>query len=243
MQETISKLRTMKLTGMAECLEEQSKSTKIKELEFDDRVSLMIDRELTQRNNKRYINRLKSANFKETEACLENVDYKSKRNLSKSSFIKLGQCQFIKEKKDVIFTGATGSGKSWLAQALGHAACEHGFNSKFQRMTKLFNELSAAKATGTYSKFLDKLAKYDVLILDDWGIAPFTIEEARDVFEIIEDRHKTKSTIITSQIPLAKWFEVIGDATIADAIMDRLVNNAYIIDLEGKDSLRKKDPS
>lgn len=241
MQETISKLKQLKLSGMADCLEEQSKVQKYKELEFEDRISLMIDREVTLRHNKRYQARLRLAQLKESEACMENVDYKAKRNLSKTVFLKLGQCDFVKEKRDVILTGSTGSGKSWLAQALAHAACERGFSVKFQRVTKLLNEMITAKVSGSYGKYLDKISKYDVLILDDWGIAPFSIEEAREVVEIIEERHKSKSTIITSQVPIKKWFEVIGDATIADAIMDRIANNAYLIELEGKDSLRKKE--
>lgn len=240
-QETLSKLSSMRLTGMVECLSEQLSNQNYNDMDFVDRLSLMVDREETLRNERRFKSRIRQAKFKEGSACMENVDYKVKRNLSKSMFVRLGENTYIHEKKDIIFTGSTGSGKSWLAQALGHSACEKGFTSKFQRVPKLFNEIQTAKADGSYTKYMEKMAKFDVLILDDWGIAPFSLEEARDMFELIEERHKTKSTILTSQVPLKSWFEVIGEATIADAIMDRLTNNSYEIELLSKDSLRKSE--
>lgn len=238
-QETVSKMRSMRLTGMVQSLEEQINTNKFDDLCFEERLSLMVDREETLRNNRRFKNRVKQAKFKESSACMEDVNYSAKRNLSKSTFLKLGENQYIQNKKDIIFTGSTGSGKSWLAQALGHSACEKGHTSKFQRVTKLFTEIQTAKADGSYGKYMEKMAKYDVLILDDWGIAPFCLEEARDMFELIEERHKSGSTIFTSQVPIKNWFEIIGEPTIADAIMDRLINNSYVIELESQDSLRK----
>lgn len=240
-QETISKLRNMRLTGILQSLEEQIDSQKFNDLDFFERLSLMVDREETLRNDRRFKTRVKQAKFKESNACMEDVNYKARRNLSKQEFIRLGTNAYLKEKKDIIFTGATGAGKSWLAQALGHSACEKGYTSKFQRISKLFTEIQTAKADGSYGKYMERMAKYDLLILDDWGIAPFGLEEARDIFELIEDRHKSKSTIFTSQVPVKNWFEIIGEPTIADAIMDRLINNSYIIDLQSVDSLRKSE--
>jgi DNA replication protein DnaC len=173
---------------------------------------------------------------------MEDVDYKAKRGLQKQLFLMLGENTYIKDKRDIILTGLTGVGKSYLASALLHKACQSGYKALFIRVPRLFRELAVAKADGSYNKYISKLSKFDVLVLDDWGIAPLNLDEARDFFEIVEERHKNKSTIYTSQIPLKNWFDIIGDSTIADAVMDRVINNSHVIKLEG-DSMRKNKES
>lgn len=239
LNQTLSKLKSMKLTGMSKALEYQLKNNEIESLSFEERLSLLVDSEETIRNDRRFQSRIRSAKLSQ-QACLEDVDYKADRGLNKQVFLRLGENTYIKEHKDIIISGLTGTGKSYLASALVHKACLVGLKAHFIRVPKLFRELAVAKLDGSYNQYLNRLAKFEVVVFDDWGLAPMTLEEARDFFEIIEERHKKKSTIITSQVPLKNWFEIIGDSTIADAIMDRLVNNSYKIELSGS-TMRKSN--
>ncbi len=235
---TLDKLRTLKLTGMAAALADQSTTPDISELGFEERLGLLVDREMTERENRRMTSRLRRARLRHT-AILEDIDYQSSRGLDKGLVQSLAACQWVKEHLNVLITGPTGVGKTWLACALAHKACREGYTAQYVRLTRLLRELTIAKGDGQYPKLLTNLAKVDVLILDDWGLMKLNAENRRDLLEVLEDRHGRRSTIATSQLPLEEWHGVIGDATLADAILDRLVHNAYKINLRGE-SMRKR---
>ena len=235
---TLDKLHALKLTGMAAALEDQSATPDITDLSFEERLGLLVDREMTERDNRRMTSRLRRAKLRHT-AILEDLDYRYSRGLDKGLVQSLASCQWVKEHLNVLITGPTGVGKTWLACALAHKACREGYTAQYVRLTRLLRELTIAKGDGQYSKLLTSLAKVDVLILDDWGLMKLSAENRRDLLEVLEDRHGRRSTIATSQLPIEEWHGVIGDATLADAILDRLVHNAYKINLRGE-SMRKQ---
>ena len=235
---TLDKLHALKLTGMAAALVDQSVTPDITDLSFEERLGLLVDREMTERDNRRMSSRLRRARLRHT-AILEDIDYRNSRGLDKGLVQSLAGCQWVKEHLNVLITGPTGVGKTWLACALAHKACREGYTAQYVRLTRLLRELTIAKGDGQYSKLLTNLAKVDVLILDDWGLMKLSAENRRDLLEVLEDRHGRRSTIATSQLPIEEWHGVIGDATLADAILDRLVHNAYKINLRGE-SMRKQ---
>ena len=235
---TLDKLHALKLTGMAAALEDQSATPDITDLSFEERLGLLVDREMTERDNRRMSSRLRRAKLRHA-AILEDIDYRNSRGLDKGLVQSLASCQWVKEHLNVLITGPTGVGKTWLACALAHKACREGYTAQYVRLTRLLRELTIAKGDGQYSKLLTSLAKVDVLILDDWGLMKLSAENRRDLLEVLEDRHGRRSTIATSQLPIEEWHGVIGDATLADAILDRLVHNAYKINLRGE-SMRKQ---
>ena len=235
---TLDKLQRLKFNGMASALAEQMNTPDIDELAFEERLGLLVDRELTERENRRLTSRLRRARLKHN-AALEDIDYRHPRGLDKSLIQSLATCQWVKEHLNVLVTGPTGVGKTWLACALAHKACREGYTAHYLRLPRLLHEMAIAKGDGRYPKLLATLAKTDVLILDDWGLAKLIAEQRRDLLEILEDRHGRCSTLATSQLPLEKWHEIIGDPTLADAILDRLVHNAYKINLKGE-SMRKR---
>ena len=235
---TLDKLHALKLTGMAAALEDQSATPDITDLSFEERLGLLVDREMTERDNRRMSSRLRRAKLRHA-AILEDIDYRNSRGLDKGLVQSLASCQWVKEHLNVLITGPTGVGKTWLACALAHKACREGYTAQYVRLTRLLRELTIAKGDGQYSKLLTSLAKVDVLILDDWGLMKLSAENRRDLLEVLEDRHGRRSTIATSQLPIEEWHGIIGDATLADAILDRLVHNAYKINLRGE-SMRKQ---
>jgi len=235
---TLDKLKTLKFYGMIQGLQDQAQHPAIDQMSFEERLGLLVDREMTDRLDRRLKNRLLQAKLKQN-ACLEDINYQADRGLDKALLQSLQDCQWIKKHLNVLITGPTGVGKSWIACALAQKACREGYTAIYQRLPRLFQELPLAKGDGSYSKLLNRLGKTDVLLLDDWGLAKPSAEQRRDLLEILEDRHGSRSTIVTSQLPLDQWHASIGDSTLADAIMDRLVHNAYKIKLEG-DSLRKQ---
>jgi DNA replication protein DnaC len=235
---TLDKLHALKLTGMAAALEDQSATPDITDLSFEERLGLLVDREMTERDNRRMSSRLRRAKLRHA-AILEDIDYRNSRGLDKGLIQSLASCQWVKEHLNVLITGPTGVGKTWLACALAHKACREGYTAQYVRLTRLLRDLTIAKGDGQYSKLLTSLAKVDVLILDDWGLMKLSAENRRDLLEVLEDRHGRRSTIATSQLPIEEWHGVIGDATLADAILDRLVHNAYKINLRGE-SMRKQ---
>ena len=235
---TLDKLHALKLTGMAAALEDQSATPDITDLSFEERLGLLVDREITERDNRRMSSRLRRARLRHN-AILEDLDYRNSRGLDKGLVQSLAHCQWVKEHLNVLITGPTGVGKTWLACALAHKACREGYTAQYVRLTRLLRELTIAKGDGQYSKLLTNLAKVDVLILDDWGLMKLSAENRRDLLEVLEDRHGRRSTIATSQLPIEEWHGIIGDATLADAILDRLVHNAYKINLRGE-SMRKQ---
>ncbi|EHJ04530.1 IS21-like element helper ATPase IstB [Marinobacter manganoxydans] len=235
---TLDKLHALKLAGMAAALADQSTIPDITDLSFEERLGLLVDREMTERDNRRMTSRLRRAKLRHT-AILEDLDYRNSRGLDKGLVQSLAGCQWVKEHLNVLITGPTGVGKTWLACALAHKACREGYTAQYVRLTRLLRELTIAKGDGQYAKLLTNLAKVDVLILDDWGLMKLSAENRRDLLEVLEDRHGRRSTIATSQLPMDQWHDVIGDATLADAILDRLVHNAYKINLRGE-SMRKQ---
>jgi len=234
---TLDKLHELRFTGMAKALTEQMALPDIEDLSFEERLGLLIDRESTEREDRRLQTRLRQAKLKQN-ACIEDIDFKQPRGMDKSLILDLAQCQWIKRHLNLLITGPTGVGKTWVACALAQKACREGFTSLYLRLPRLLQELPIAKGDGTYTRLLTRLAKVDVLILDDWGLSKLIAEQRRDLLEILEDRHDTRSTIVTSQLPLDQWHHIIGDPTLADAILDRLVHNAYKINLKGE-SMRK----
>jgi DNA replication protein DnaC len=235
---TLDKLQALKFTGMAKALSEQMALPEIEKLAFEERLGLLVDREITERDDRRLKTRLRKARLKQ-QACIEDIDYRHARGLDRSLMVDLANCQWIKKHLNILITGPTGVGKSWIACALAHKACREGYSAQYLRLPRLLEELPLAKGDGSYPKLLAGLAKMDLLILDDWGLSKLTTDQRQDLLEILEDRHEIRSTIVTSQIPINKWHQIIGDPTLADAILDRLVHNAYKINLKGE-SLRKK---
>ena len=227
---TLDKLQALKLTGMVAALTDQMAMADIDDLAFEERLGLLVDRETTERENRRLTNRLRRAKLRHN-AALEDIDYRNPRGLDKGLIQSLAACQWAKEHLNVLITGPTGVGKTWLACALAHKACREGYSVQYVRLTRLLRELMIAKGDGSYPKLLASLAKVDVLILDDWGLMKLSAENRRDLLEVLEDRHGIRSTIATSQLPIDEWHAVIGDPTLADAILDRLVHNAYKVNL------------
>lgn len=234
---TLEKLQTLRLSGMLKALSEQQQMPQIDSLGFEERLGLLIDREVTERENRRLETQLKKAKLRHS-CCLEDLEIKASRGLDKALILTLAACTWIARGINVLICGPTGVGKSYLACALGHKACLEGYSVLYLRLPRLFEELRLAKADGRYGKLMLGFAKTDLLILDDWGLTPMTDPQRRDLLEILEDRYGKRSTIVTSQLPVPAWHEAIGDPTLADAILDRLVHNAYKIGLKG-DSMRK----
>jgi len=235
--ETIDKMKAMKLHGMARAMA-SAMDMGIKDITPDELVAHLIDAEWDDRHNRRFARLAKAAKFRYT-ASFEEIDFNLNRNLSKNMFLRFSDCSFIKDKKNIIITGSTGVGKSYAASALGNQACTYGYRTFYFNLAKLFSSLKLARADGTYINQIQKIEKADLLILDDFGLCKLDTASRLILLEILEDRHGIKSTVITSQLPVASWHEVIGDPTIADAICDRIVNTSYRIELKG-DSLRKK---
>lgn len=234
---TLEKLRTLHLTGMADTFQEQL-SKQLPDLDFESRLSLLIERGWYLRENRRLKKRLSQAKLQQT-ACVEDIDFKHPRGLNKSNILELTRGQWLHQHLNLLITGPTGCGKTYLACAIAHKACLSGFTSGYYRLPRLWHELKIAKADGTYSNWLSQLAKINLLILDDWGLVPPDNDQRRDLLEILDDRYQQRSTIITSKLPITHWHEHLNDATLADAILDRLMHNAIKLDLKG-DSLRKK---
>lgn len=237
--QTLEHLRNLKLTAMAQALEEQLQQPATFDLSFEERFSLLVMREITDRENRRLQRLLKTARLKQS-ACLEDIDYRHPRGLDKSLMATLAGGDWIRRGANVHLTGQTGTGKSWLACALGNQACRMGWSVKYERVPRLLENLRIAHADGSFGKRLAQLAKTDLLILDDFGIKPLARGDRHDLLEIIEDRHGARSTLVTSQLPISLWHEYIGEPTVADAVLDRLLQNAFRMELKGESLRRTK---
>jgi DNA replication protein DnaC len=234
---THERLIALGLTGMAKALEEQRRQSDLAALDFEERLGLMIDREAIERENKRLVTRLKFAHLRQS-AVVEDVNLKVARSLDKTLFAKLVAGEWIERHQNLLIVGQAGVGKSWLACAFGHKACRDNRSVLYHRLPRLFDALLIARGDGRYGRLLKTLARVELLILDDWGLAPLTPEQGHDLLEVLDDRHGRSSTIVTSQLPVDHWHELIGSPTVADAILDRLVHNAHRLILKG-DSMRK----
>jgi DNA replication protein DnaC len=235
---TLEQLRQLGLAGMARAFEELAASTRGAELDHAEWLGLLLDREMADRQDRRLMARLRYARLRHN-AAVEDVDYRTARGLDRALFQKLAQGNWIKEQQNLIIIGPSGVGKSWLACALGHRACRDNLSVLYQRIPRLFSDLVLARGDGRYARLMRALGGAKLLILDDWGLEPLTTEQRHDMLEIVEDRYGRGATLITSQIPVDRWHDLIGDPTLADAILDRVVHNAHRIQLRG-DSLRRK---
>jgi DNA replication protein DnaC len=230
---TIDQLQALKLSAMATAWTEQQQNAELTALGFDERFSLLVDAEWLARENKRLARALQEARLKLPHACIEAIDYPARRELDKAVIRQLATCRWVQEHQAVLVTGPTGTGKSFIACALAQQACRKGYRAFYRRASRLFDDLRLARADGTYGRLLGKLARMDVLVLDDWGLAPVHDQERRDLLEILEDRYGTRSTIVTSQLPPTQWHDHIGEPTLADAICDRLLHNAHRLVVKG----------
>jgi DNA replication protein DnaC len=239
-QATIDKLQQMKLSAMAEAFRKQLQDQSLAGLSFEDRFGLIVDVEWSKRKNNHLTRLISNAAFSEASACVENIEYSTDRKLDKTQIATLATCNYIQERHNIIILGAAGAGKSYLGCAFGIAACRNFYGVKYIRLPELLNDLAIARGEGTFKKLMKEYKRVSLLILDEWLLVALSSPEARDLLEIVEARHKRASTIFISQFASQGWHQRIGEATLADAILDRIVHDSYTICIEGKDSMRKK---
>lgn len=237
---TAVKLREMKMSVMAHSFEKQTRETATTELSFEERFGLIVDEEYTARKNNRLKRLIRGASYSIPGASLEDVEYYADRKLDKGFITKLGACDYIGQKHNIIILGATGAGKTYLANALGMTANRNFMTVKYTRLPELLGELAVARAEGNYRKLIKQYRSVQLLILDDWLLSPLKDSESKDLLEIAEGRYKKGSTIFCSQFDIGGWHEKIGDTTLADAICDRIVHDSYTIVIAGNDSMRKR---
>jgi DNA replication protein DnaC len=235
---TLDLLNDLGLHGMAKGFKALEQTSDARALEHAEWLAVLLEHEVTLRRQKRFEARAKTARLRHN-ASVEDVDYRAARGLDRALFLKLSACDWIRERRNLLITGSCGVGKSWLACALGHKACRDDFSVLYHRVPRLFAALALARGDGRYAKLLRTLSRVDLLVLDDWGPEQLNGDQRRDLLEIVEDRYDSRSILITSQLPVDRWYEIIGNPTLADAILDRVVHNAYRIDLTG-DSMRKR---
>lgn len=238
MNQTTNKLNALKLNAMAKALDLQRANPQLQELSFEDRFAMLVDHETQARDTRRVGRLLKNAQLKAPDAALEGIDFRESRNLDRGKISSLMSLEWIRRGQNLILTGPCGAGKTWLACAFANAAARNGMPTQYFRASRLLEELHIARETGSQIKLRRQLAKIKLLLLDDWGLATMTPQGRQDLFEVIDDRTNL-STVITSQLPIASWHAYIGDPTIADAILDRIVHRAHKIEIEGDDSMRK----
>lgn len=236
-EQTKTQLRSLKLTGMLDALEQQLAQPATHDLAFEQRLALLVEREVLHRENRRLARLLKDARLR-VPACVEDIDYRHPRGLDKARMASLAGGEWITQSLNLVITGPTGCGKTWLACALGNQACRQGHSVRYLRVPRLFEQLRIAHGDGSYARLMGQLLKTEVLILDDWGMQKISAAQRQDLMEVIEDRHGRRSTLIASQLPVEHWHDYIGEATLADAILDRLLHGAHRLNLRGE-SLRK----
>jgi DNA replication protein DnaC len=240
-QHTITRLRALRLEGMARAFEEQLLQPAAQSLSFEERFGLLVDRETSWRDSKRIARLLKVAKLKVSSASIEDIDYRPNRGLDKRLVSTLASCDWIRHAQNLILVGATGTGKTWLCCAFGQAACRQGFSTVYLRASRLLEELRIAHGDGSFARKLSALARTDLIVIDDWAQVSLTHNDRANLLEVLDDRVNTRSTLITSQLPVDTWHEYLADSTLADAILDRLVHHSHRIALKGE-SMRKREP-
>lgn len=243
LQPTLDTLNRLKLSGMAKALEEQTTESAVHGLSFEERFALLLDREVLYRENRRLTRLLQLAQLKNRGASLEDVNFRTRRGLDRSQLASLGAGDWIRSGQTLLVQGATGTGKTWLACALAHQACRQGLSAWYMRAPRLFEELTLCRADGSFRKRLAALAKIQLVVIDDFAIAPLGPRERNDLLELLDDRVGMRATLITSQLPVEHWHEYIGDPTLADAILDRLLQRAHRVQLQVDRSLRTQEPA
>jgi len=238
--QTLEKMTSMKLSSMGKEYQRQMESPDTAALSFEERFGMLVDAEWTSRQNSRLNRLLRHALLRIQEACLEDLDYDPQRKLDRAYVARLANCMWVKEHHNLIITGATGTGKTFLACAFGNAACRQGVKTKYYRVNRLLTDLAVSRGDGSYNRLMRELKNTDLLILDDWGMATFDPVSGRDLLEVVEDRFGYRSTVISGQLPVKEWYDLFDDSTIADAVLDRLVHNAYRVELHGP-SKRRSD--
>jgi DNA replication protein DnaC len=241
-EHTLDQLRGLRLDGMVRAIEEQATSTAAAELSFDERLTMVVQREVDWRDDKRVTRLLKAARLKVSAACIEDINWRASRSLDRALVATLAGGDWLRHARNLLITGATGCGKTWLACALAHQAARSGFSVLYVRAARLFDELQVAHGDGSFARRLTQLAKLDLLVIDDFAISAIGPAERNDLLELLDDRVGTHSTLITSQLPVKAWHTYLNDPTLADAILDRIVHSSHRIDLKGK-SLRDDDPA
>lgn len=236
---TLDKLLALRLTGMLEALGEQRQLSEYNALSFEERLGMIVDRELLVRQNRQMAARMKRAGLRQ-EAAIEDIDFRHPRGLDRSVILSLATCQWIRNRRNCLVTGPTGVGKTYLACALAQKACREGFRARYVRVGRLVSEFATARLDGSYLERLTTFSRLDLLVLDDWGVTPLTDDNRRDLLEILDDRYDRKSTLVTSQIPVDGWHAYLADPTLADAILDRLVHNSHRVTLSGESMRRVK---
>lgn len=240
-EETFRKMKAMRLLGMHEAFKISLETRQHEQLPVDQLLHLLIEAEYEDRQNRKINRYLKAARFR-YQSSVEEIDFVSPRGLDKTQVLRLASCQFLEKQENLIITGPTGVGKSYLASAIGHQACMKGYKVLYFNAAKLFSQLKMSRADGSYTKFINRLEKQDLLLLDDFGLHPLDEENRLMLLEVIEDRHGRRSTVVTSQLPVIKWYELFQAQTIADAVLDRIVHTAHRIELTGE-SMRKRNSS
>jgi DNA replication protein DnaC len=239
LEQTLDKLNTMKLYGIANALKDRLARVDHQSLSKEEFISLLVDDEWLYRENRKLTARLKLAKFKERDAAVENIDYRTARGLRKTQVLDLSHNRWISAHQSVLITGPSGVGKSYIAQALGNNACRNGFSVQYLRLPTLLTQFVQARAQGTYERLLKRLGNLSLMVVDDFGLAKLTESEIQDLLEAVEERYGRGASIVTSQLPLADWHAYLGAGRIADAILDRLIHNAHRIELSSKESMRK----
>ena len=240
-EHTLDQLRSLRLDGMVRAIEEQATSTAAAALGFEERLTLLVQREIAWRDDKRVARLMKAAKLKVSTACVEDINWRASRSLDRSLVATLAGGDWLRNAQNLLICGATGCGKTWLACALAHQAARSGFSVLYTRAARLFDELQVAHGDGSFARRLAHLAKLDLLVIDDFAISPMGTTERNDLLEVLDDRAGTRSTLITSQLPVKAWHTYLDDPTLADAILDRIVHSSHKIDLKGK-SLREEEP-
>ena len=233
-QPTLDKMHAMKMTGMAEALQQQLDSRSFNKLSFEERLGMLLDAEYAAREQRKLTRRLQRAKLRQPSACIEDIDFKTRRGLKRQALMALARCDWIDDALNVVITGPTGTGKTYLTCALANKACRSGFTAYYVRGAQLPQDMTVTRGDGSYPRLLRRITRTHLLVIDDWLLTPFTATERREILEVIEDRHERASTLIASQLPISAWHEALGEPTLADSICDRLIHAAHKIELKGR---------